>query len=106
MQIPPPPFIGYGKGGGEVSVWQRLLREADVHSQPLPWVPLVELAGDRRVLIENHRGVVEYTPGRIGIRVAFGTLTVWGEGLEIGRMTRQRLVIHGKIRTVTLEGRK
>lgn len=34
--------------------WQRLARDADIHGQPLPGVPIVELAGDRRVLIENH----------------------------------------------------
>ena len=31
----------------------------------LPGVPIVELAGDRRVLIENHRGVTEYGMERI-----------------------------------------
>lgn len=86
--------------------WRKLAHRMDLHSQPLPGVPLVELAGDSRVLLENHQGVLEYTHDRIGIRVKFGCVVVQGQGLELCHMTRQRLVIYGKIRSVTLEGRE
>lgn len=86
--------------------WRRLAHRMDLHSQPLPGIPLLELAGDSRVLLENHQGVLEYTHDRIGIRVKFGSVVVQGQGLELCHMTRQRLVIYGKIRSVTLEGRQ
>lgn len=86
-------------------VWQKLSREGDIHSQPLPGIPVVELAGDRRVLIENHFGVREYSRERIGVKVKFGLVVVCGQGLELSRMTRQQLVIRGAVDSVCLERR-
>lgn len=86
-------------------LWHRLIREGDIYAEPLPGVPIIELAGDRRVLIENHFGVREYSRQRIGVKVKFGLVVVCGQGLELSRMTRQMLVIQGNVETVTLERR-
>lgn len=86
-------------------LWHRLIREGDIYAEPLPGVPIIELAGDRRVLIENHFGVREYSRERIGVKVKFGLIVVCGQGLELSRMTRQVLVIQGNVETVTLERR-
>ncbi len=44
----------------------------------LPGQPVVELVGDRRVLIENHIGVTEYGTERICVKVKYGQLSVCG----------------------------
>lgn len=87
------------------SLRQKLTREQDIHAQPLPGCPIVELSGDGRVLIENHRGVAEYTGQRIEVKVKFGRIVVCGSGLEMRVMTRCQLVILGKVDTITLERR-
>lgn len=89
----------------EHTFWQRLAQQGNLDAQPLPGVPIVELSADRRVLIEEHRGVEAYSPQEIGIRVSFGRILVRGTGLELTRMTREQLVIHGKIESVSLERR-
>ena len=81
---------------------QRVTEAADLHGEAMPGVPLVELAGDRRVLIECHRGVTEYSPGRISVRVAYGSVCICGCGLELSVMTKERLVISGRIDSVAL----
>lgn len=87
-------------------ILRRLTRELDIQAQPLPGLPIVELAGNRRVLIENHRGVREYSRERIGVKVKTGLVVVCGQGLELSRMTRHQLVIQGTIEGVRLEGRR
>lgn len=84
-------------------IWQRLAGEGEIQAQPLPGVPIVELTGDRRVLIENHFGVREYSRERIGVKVKFGLVVVCGRELELSRMTRQQLVIRGTVEAVRLE---
>lgn len=86
-------------------ILRSLTREGALQDQPLPGLPIVELAGNRRVLIENHRGVREYSRERIGVKVKTGLVVVCGQGLELSRMTRQQLVIQGIIEAVRLEGR-
>ncbi|MDO5399871.1 MAG: YabP/YqfC family sporulation protein [Eubacteriales bacterium] len=89
-----------GKGGYFL---RRLTDEADL--SVLPGHPIVELAGDRRVLIENHRGVKEYGCTRITVGMCYGQVSILGEGLQILRMTAEQLVICGKISGVSLQRR-
>lgn len=85
--------------------WQKWIRSAQMQEQPLPGIPLVELAGDGRVLIENHQGVLEYGLTQIRVRVKWGSILVSGEGLCLRHMTRSRLVICGQISGIGLERR-
>lgn len=87
------------------SIWQKLAEEADLGGESTPGVPIVELAGDCRVLIENHFGVKEYSRERIAVKVKYGVICVCGCQLELMRMTAERLVISGRIDTVTLQRR-
>ena len=84
------------------SILQRLADGADLSGEPLPGQPIAELAGDRRVLIENHFGVKEYTRERICVKVKYGILAVCGCGLELTRMTGEQLVISGRIDCVNV----
>lgn len=67
---------------------------------------LVEVAGDTRVLIEHHRGIRQYQKDCICVNVTFGSVSVCGDCLKIARMTREQLVICGRIDSVTLHRRE
>lgn len=84
---------------------ERFVEDADLTMEPLPGQPIVEIAGDRRVLIENHMGVKVYGREKIVVKVKYGFLCVCGCGLEMLRMTREQLVIRGRIDAVTLQRR-
>ena len=77
----------------------------DLRDEALPGVPVLELAGDRRVLIECHYGVSEYGPEQIGIKVKYGVITVTGSGLRLAQMCRERVVISGTIDAIRLTRR-
>lgn len=86
----------------EHGLWERLADGAELSGEPLPGQSIVELAGDRRVLIEHHFGVIQYSPERIGVKVKYGTVTICGCAMELTRMTREQLVISGRIDSVSL----
>lgn len=89
----------------EKGFMQRITSAADLNDEPLPGVPLVEIAGDSRVLIEHHFGVTQYGRCLICVRVKYGLVVVQGTRLELARMTKQQLVITGCIECVKLERR-
>ena len=66
-------------------------------------LPLVELTGHSRVLVENHIGVIAYSQEKIVIRVSFGSLVISGENLKLAEMQREQLVIFGQIEGVYLQ---
>ena len=74
----------------------RLLRQlASVESYRK--IPLVELADDCRILIENHIGVLSYSQAEISVRVSYGYLRVVGRDMKLAEMHRDQLVISGQI---------
>lgn len=81
---------------------ERLAAQMELAEEPLPGQPLVEICGERRLLIENHRGVNLYGSETIRVRVAFGEVVVQGRDLTFGRMTRTQLMICGNIDAVSL----
>ena len=68
-------------------------------------LPLIELAGTNRVLIENHQGVMAYSTCEIQIKVSYGCVTVKGSNLQLLEMSRIQLVICGSIEGLQLLGR-
>lgn len=81
---------------------ERLADGVDLSGEVMPGVPVVELAGDRRVLIECHGGVTQYSCEKICVKVRYGQVTVSGCDLELASMTRDQLVITGRINSVQL----
>lgn len=85
----------------KLDIWDRL----DLPGEQLPGQVLVEILGKNRVLIENHRGVREYSQERIGVSVKYGVVQISGSCLRLRCMTDQQLVICGCIDRVELLGK-
>ena len=80
----------------------RIISAADLQEEHLSVLPLIEIAGDRRVLVEHHKGVSEYGENQIGILVKFGTVIVLGSGLRLSLMSKDRLIVSGCIDSIQL----
>ena len=92
---------------GKDGWWRDFLADqADLPGEAGSVQPLVELAGDRRVLIEHHQGVVQYGRACICVKVKYGVVSVEGCGLELARMSREQLIIRGQIDRICVNRRK
>ena len=88
---------------GQRNDWIRKLSDNMYFTtEPFPGIPLVEISGDRRILIENHKGIIRYGKEKICVKVKFGTVAICGEKLSLAYMTGEKLVICGEIESVTL----
>ena len=76
---------------------ERLADRADLQGEPIPAQPLVELLSDRRVLIEHHKGVLQYGCECIRVGMSFGCVLIEGRALVLTKMNAQQLIISGKI---------
>ncbi len=79
---------------------------AGEHLQKISGFPVVEVCGDRRVLLEFHSGIEEYTAGSIRVRVKYGCIHVEGECLRVRRMSPEQLLICGRIDHIHLIRRR
>lgn len=91
--------------GKRRNFWEHMMEQTALEPESVPGQPIIEIAGEHRVLIENHKGVAAYGKERILVKVKYGTVCVSGCSLEILRMTKEQLVICGRIDSVGLQRR-
>lgn len=85
------------------SIMRQLNRVSELASTSLPRQTLVELLDTCRLIVENHKGVCQYSTEQICIRSYYGFVCIGGSGLHIARMTKEQLVITGNICSITTQ---
>ncbi len=66
-------------------------------------LPRVEITGRRELRMENHKGILAYGTEEIMISGGRLVVRVRGDGLELGAMNADELLITGTILSVELE---
>lgn len=73
-----------------------------MHDETLPGIPIVELVGDCRLLIENHKSVRRFDSELITVCLKYGLLCVSGSQLQLCKMSDTQLVITGRIEQLSI----
>lgn len=81
---------------------EMIAERSDLLDEVFPGQPLVEMMGDRRILIEHHCGVNRYSTNVISIQMKYGQVQINGEKLELAKMCGKQLVITGRIDSVSV----
>jgi sporulation protein YqfC len=64
-------------------------------------LPKIIIVGDIQLFIENHRGIIEYTPEVVRVSVGEGEVAVSGENLMLRNILPDELWVEGKIRSLS-----
>ena len=81
---------------------QNILSAADYPTEILYGIPIIEIHGNQETIIIHHKGVLSYDESEIDVSTEIGTLHVCGSELFIFQMNRERIVIHGRIKSVSI----
>lgn len=60
-------------------------------------LPRIEILGDKRVLVENHKGILEYGDTLMRINCGHMVVKIVGEALELRALSLSELAVTGKI---------
>lgn len=74
----------------------------DLPADAVAGMPKLTITGKARVVIENHKGLLEYGAERIEIGGGRLRIRIGGTGLELRAMNKDELVITGQILSVEL----
>lgn len=75
----------------------------DIPSEVIAGMPRITATGTSRVLIESHRGILEYGDEEIIVNGGKIIVKIKGAGLSVGCMTRCDILICGDIKSVEFE---
>lgn len=78
---------------------ERILRQ--FHIQNSYKHSLVEVCGCERIMLENHKGVIEYSNERICVKVSYGCVKICGHKLTLAQMSADQLVVMGQIYSIS-----
>jgi len=67
-------------------------------------LPCINMTGDEELVLSNHKGITEYIKEQVRIKTAIGIVKISGMSLVIKEISRENIVITGKIGAVTFSG--
>ena len=81
----------------------RLAAWLDLPAEAMSSAPRITISGGGRVLIEGHRGLLEFGEERIAAAGAGCTILIRGEKLRMRAMSGRDLIVTGRLWAVELE---
>ncbi len=75
----------------------------DIPEDTLPGIARIEICGNNEVLIENHKGILEYDDTQLSVNVGKHLLHIEGENLKISAMNDLGLRLYGNIISVVFK---
>jgi len=92
-------------GGKEGKRWQQVAADFfDLPHEIILDLPRLTVIGKMQCLLENHRGVIEYTSERVRVAVNDGEIVIRGESLVIRCLASEEITIDGTICSIHYEG--
>lgn len=79
---------------------QKLARVLELPADIVMDISRITMLGNQQLLIENHRGIIEYTPSTIRVNLDQGTMTVRGKAMSLGNLQLDQILIEGKVEEI------
>ena len=61
------------------------------------------MLGNKQVLVENHKGIIEYTPNKVRIKLNSGELIIEGDELALGNLQLEQILVEGVIKSLNYD---
>ncbi|MBP2663404.1 MAG: sporulation protein YqfC [Firmicutes bacterium] len=66
-------------------------------------LPRITMLGNKQLLVENHKGIIEYTPSLVRIKLNQGELFIYGEKLTLGNLQAEQILVEGVVQKVNYD---
>ena len=76
---------------------QRLKKELSFPNSAPGFCPSLYLLNFKELLVENHGGIIEYTPELIALNSSSGSIYIEGRQLKVKAMNKKQIIIEGSI---------
>ncbi len=82
---------------------QRLAGLLEIPADIVLDLPRITMLGNKQLLVENHKGIIEYTGALVRIKLSQGELNVAGAELTIGNFQAEQLLVEGTVTEIKYE---
>ena len=82
---------------------KRLDRFLEIPKEVCSNLPKITVTGFDEMIVENHKGILEYEEFFVKINTYIGVLNINGFSLKLENMTNDDIKINGKIESIDIE---
>ena len=76
---------------------QRLAGILEIPQDIVLDLPRITMLGNQQLLVENHKGIIEYTPSLVRIKLNQGELMIFGKGLMLSNLQIEQILVEGTV---------
>ena len=76
---------------------QRLAGILEIPQDIVLDLPRITMLGNKQLLVENHKGIIEYTPLLVRINLEQGELIIHGKGLVLSNLQVEQILVEGTV---------
>ncbi len=81
-------------------IQQQLAHFLDIPKDIMMDLPKIVIVGDVQLFIENHRGIIVYTPTLIRVNTSIGELEISGLDLTLRNILSDEITVEGRVMSV------
>lgn len=63
-------------------------------------LPRITMLGNKQLLVENHKGIIEYTSSILRIKLNQGELVIQGSALILAAIQEEQILVEGTVEEV------
>ena len=82
------------------SFFNSLAQRLDIPQDIILDLPRLTMLGNKQLLVENHKGIIEYTASFVRIKLSQGVILVHGDNLLLGNLQAEQILVEGSIREI------
>jgi sporulation protein YqfC len=76
---------------------QRLAGMLEIPQDIVLDLPRITMLGNQQLLVENHKGIIEYTPSLVRIKLNQGELIISGKDLTLSNLQVEQILVEGTV---------
>lgn len=85
------------------SLRQKLAGSLEIPKDVILDLPRITILGDLQVMIENHRGVIQYSPEQVVVGMSKGRIDITGTDLVIGVIHEEEITVTGLLTAIIFQ---
>jgi sporulation protein YqfC len=83
-----------------MDIKQRFSDALDIPEEIVLDVPVIKIVSNNKIIIENHKGIIEYSKTTVRINSKIGIVALKGEDFVIKYITQDEIILEGEIEVI------
>ncbi|CCC58152.1 sporulation protein YqfC [Caloramator australicus] len=83
-----------------MDIKQRFSDALDIPEEIVLDVPVIKIVSNNKIIIENHKGIIEYSKTTVRINSRIGIVALKGEDFVIKYITQDEIILEGEIEVI------